>query len=434
MREEKSAAAWVALSLALGPRSARLKPLLQHFGTPEAVLAATERELLSVLPELGKGAIAALKYPKYEREVTRILDYCHRRGVQILTPDMAAYPTSLFAIPEPPAVLYCLGKLPKSGTRPFVGVVGARHTDAYGERMAYKLSFELAAAGAVVVSGLAEGIDGIAAAAAIDAGTPTVAVLGCGIDRVYPKHHTRLFSEVAEFGAVVTEYAPGTPPNAWNFPARNRIISALSEAVVVVEAGEKSGALITARYALLQGKSLFAVPGDADSPRSAGSNILLRAGAMIALTAEDILSHFRFLYRDTLDMHVPEEALQYRDVTPEKLRAHGLRAARTEPFAKMKAAEKAPSSRAKRIAEAAVPAGPVTESAQHEAPPDREAVLSSLSPKDRELYEKLPEAPFTVDHLVGIGVTAREAVAAMTLFEILALVASRPGGTYQKLM
>ncbi len=431
MGEEKRTAAWVALSLALGPRSARLKPLLQHFGTPERVLAATERELLSVLPEIGKGAIAALQYQKQEREVARILEYCYRRGVQILTPDMEAYPASLFAIPEPPAVLYCLGKLPKSGTRPFVGVVGARRADAYGERMAYKLSFELAAAGAVVVSGLAEGIDGIAAAAAIDAGTPTVAVLGCGIDRIYPKHHTRLFSEVAEFGAIVTEYAPGTPPNAWNFPARNRIISALSEAVLVVEAGEKSGSLITARYALLQGKSLFAVPGDADSPRSLGCNMLLRAGAMIALSAEDILSHFRFLYRDALDMHVPADALQFAGVTPEKLRAHGLRATRGE---KSEASESKKRARDKRGEKKEEPMSVAGDTARQEAATDSSEALSSLSPKDRDLYEKLPEAPFTVDHLVSLGVTAREAVAAMTLFEILALVASRPGGTYQKLV
>lgn len=427
MQESKHVAAWVALSLALGARSARLKPLLTHFGTPDRIFAATKEELLVALPELGAGALAALQYQKYEREVTRILDYCHRRGVQLLTPDTEAYPASLFAITEPPAVLYCLGSIPQSGTRPFIGVVGARRADAYGERMAYKLSFELSAAGAVVVSGLAEGVDGVAAAAAIDVGAPTVAVLGSGIDRIYPKHHTRLFSEVAELGAVVTEYAPGTPPNGWNFPARNRIISALSEALVVVEANERSGALITARHALLQGKSLFAVPGDADNPRAMGCNMLLRAGAMVAIGAEDILSHFRFLYRDTLDMHVPEEALQYAGVTPEKLRAHGLHPAKEE-----KPAEQATTKRPRRTRTSEKEQGLKAEGDAPTATADKQEVLCALSDREREIYLKLPDEPFTVDLLVGMGVPAREAVAAMTLFEILSLVASRPGGTYQK--
>ncbi len=430
MQESKHVAAWVALSLALGARSARLKPLLAHFGTPDRIFAATKEELSAALPGLGAGALAALQYQKHEREVARILDYCHRRGVKLLTPDTEGYPASLFAITEPPAVLYCLGSIPRSGTRPFVGVVGARRADAYGERMAYKLSFELSCAGAVVVSGLADGVDGVAAAAAIDAGAPTVAVLGSGIDRIYPKHHTRLFSEVAELGAVVTEYAPGTPPNAWNFPARNRIISALSEALVVVEAEERSGALITARYALLQGKSLFAVPGDADNPRAMGCNLLLRAGAMVALGAEDILSHFRFLYRDMLDMHVPKEALQYAGVTPEKLRAHGLRAAKGEKAAEQSATKRVRRTRKKE--DALETEGEVQEST---APAhDIREVLRSLSDREKEIYQKLPSDPFTVDLLVGMGVPAREAVAAMTLFEILALVASRPGGTYQKLV
>ncbi len=417
--------AWVALSLALGPRSTRLKPLLSHFETPERILAAEESELQSLLPDLGAGAISLLRFEKQEREVRRILSYCDKEGVSVLTPDMAAYPASLRAIAEPPAVLYCRGTLPQAGKCPFVGVVGTRSVDAYGERVTYKLSFELAAAGAVVVSGLAAGVDGIAAAAALDAGAPTVAVLGCGIDRVYPRHHTRLFSEVAEFGAVLTEFAPGTPPNAWNFPVRNRIISALSEAVVVVEAAEKSGALITARYALLQGKSLFAVPGDVDRARSAGCNLLLRAGANVALSGEDILAHFRFLYRDAVGLVLPADAMQYTDVTPEKLRAHGLRAAKNEE-SNDKATEHTREKSRKKPQEDKAGDGELT------APVFDAEALRSLSPTERAIYERLPDVPFAIDRLVGDGITARDAVAAMTLFEILGIVRAMPGGTYKK--
>lgn len=414
--------AWVALSLALGPRSRRLKPLLTHFKTPQAILAASDEALTAVLPDLGRGTLTALSYQAQAREVRRILSYCDRAGVSVLTPESDAYPASLFAIAEPPAVLYCLGKLPAMGRCPFVGVVGTREVDAYGERVTYKLSFELAAAGAVIVSGLAAGVDGIAAAAALDAGGATVAVIGCGIDRVYPRQHTRLFSEIAEFGAVISEFAPGTPPNAGNFPIRNRIISALSEAVVVVEADQTSGALITARYALLQGKELFAVPGDIDSPRSSGCNLLLRAGADIALSAEDILARFRFLYRDLKGLSVPGEALQYAGVTPEKLRAHGVslgkKRAHKDPLE-----EKLPE---KSIKDREPP---------KTAAPDTAALaetLDTLGDKERAIYGKIPDAPFVIDCLVGDGVAPGDAVAAMTLFEILGIVTAQPGGTYKK--
>lgn len=418
-------AAWVALSLALGPCSARLKPLLAHFKTPEAVLAARAEELLTVVPNLGRGALSSLSYKRQEKEVTRILSYCSKSGVTVLTPDSAAYPASLFAISAPPAVLYCLGDLKNLDRVPLVSVVGARETDAYGVRMAYKLSFEIAAAGVTVVSGLADGIDGVAAAAALDAGTPTVGVLGCGIDRVYPKHHTRLYSEVAENGLILTEYAPGTPPNGWNFPQRNRIISALSEALVVVEANERSGALITARHAILQGKPLFAVPGDADNPRSVGCNRLLRAGAMMATAGEDVLSHFRFLYREAFDMRVPDEALQYTGVSKEKLKVHGVRYPDEETASTPKKPPRPERHRRTEDKQPPMSDEPSTGAAVGEA-------LALLSEKDKAIYEALPSTPFTIDFLAAKGVAPREAVAAMTLFEIMALVRAMPGGMYQK--
>lgn len=409
--------AFVALSLALGPCSGRLVPLLSHFKTPEAILSADREEIRRVLPGIGEGALASLCFSRHAREVARILSYCERAGVSVLTPDMAAYPKSCLAIAEPPAVLYCRGKLPEMGKRPFVGMVGTRKADEYGERAAYKIAFELAAAGAVVVSGMAEGIDGISAAAAIDAGAPTVAVLGCGIDRVYPRHHTRLAAEIAEYGAVLTEYAPGTPPDGHHFPQRNRLISALSEAVVVVQGDAKSGSLITARYALLQGKSLFAVPGNIDNPKSEGCNLLLRAGARVVLSAEDVLAHFRFLYREQMAVTVPDEAMQYSAVSEEKLRAHGLRKAKENKSAARRTAreEMAEEGGVREVATAAI----------------SEAV-ASLDARQREIFSLLPDTPFTADRLVAAGIPAGEAVATMTLFEILGIVSSRPGGTYQK--
>ena len=415
--------AWVALAEALGPRSPFLKTLLGHFETPEAILEADAAAIRSVLPDVGQGILSALVHKKTEKDAIRIVAWCHRNGIRILTLDSEDYPASLREIDEPPAVLYCRGRLPLLGGRLAVGVVGARKADAYGLRVAYKLSFEMAAAGAVIVSGMAAGIDAAAAAAALNAGGETIAVLGCGIDLVYPSHHTRLAAEIAEHGAIITEYAPGTKPNGWNFPMRNRIISALSSAVLVAEAGENSGALITARYALIQGKSLFAVPGDITSPRSIGTNRLLLDGAMPALDAGEMLEHFRFLYRDAIRIERLPEAMQYSDLTAEALRRFGLRLAddaakkESEPLAWKKSVRRKKEKTEQQSLQTAQKPLPDT---------------SALTPRQKELYDMLGEGTFSVDLLTGQGVPVSEAASTLTVFEIYGLVRSLPGGMFSK--
>ena len=423
MTDFKNEVVWIALANALGPCSSRLKPLLAHFGTPEGIFNATEAELLSVLPDLGKGALAALSADRQYKTAVGIAKRCYRDGIRILTPNSEEYPSCLFEIAQPPAVLYCRGRLPVFKGVPMIGVVGKREIDAYGGSTAYKLSFELAAAGAVIVSGLALGVDGIAAAAALDAGGSTVAVLGSGIDIAYPYVHKTLYSEVAEFGTVLSEYPPGTPPHGWHFPQRNRIISALSEAVLVVQADERSGAMITARHALLQGKSLFAVPGNIDNPLSAGCNLLLRGGANIVLCVEDILSHFRFLYGGALATTLPPEAMQYAALTEEKLRAHKIPTDFLLPEAeKNEKHKRAPKKEGKREREETSKRGTAEPSVS----------LDALDPTQREIAALLPDGPFTVDALVAKGIAPRDAVAAMTMLEIYGILISRPGGIYEK--
>lgn len=418
--------AWVALAEALGPRSPFLRTLLRHFETPEAVFEADEATIRSVLPDIGQGILSALVNKKTEKEAARIVAWCHRNGVRILTLDNEAFPSPLREIDEPPAVLYCRGRMPLLDGRLAVGVVGKRKADAYGQRVAYKLSFEMAAAGTVIVSGMADGLDAIAAAAALNAGSETIAVLGCGIDIVYPPQHTRLAAEIAEHGAIVTEYAPGTKPNGWNFPMRNRIISALSSAVLVVEAGEISGAMITARYAILQGKPLFAVPGDITSPRSVGTNRLIADGAIVALDASEMLEHFRFLYRDAIRIERLPEAMQYSAITAEALRRFGLRL-----IEDTKEKESAPERREKGIhrkkkKDAAQQESPVT--VQEKPLPD----TSPLTPRQKELYDMLGDESFSVDHLTARGVPVSEAASTLTVFEIYGLVRSLPGGMFSK--
>lgn len=203
-----------------------------------------------------------------------------------------AFPALLGAIHDPPPALFLRGAAPESLLeRPAVAIVGARACSAYGRSVARTFGRELAAAGVVVVSGMARGIDGEAHRGALEAGE-TVAVLGCGVDRDYPAAHSELARRICERGLVVSEYAPGVEPAPWRFPARNRIIAGLCQATVVVEARERSGALITADFALEEGREVLAVPGEITSALSAGTNALLRLGATPATSAADVLESF----------------------------------------------------------------------------------------------------------------------------------------------
>lgn len=417
---------WIALAEILGPRSPLLKPLLQVFGTPEAIFEADEARLREALPDVGAGTVRSILSRRTAETARAIALWCHQNAVRILPFDHDEYPAVLRELDEPPALLYCRGRLPDLPTRACVGVVGPRRTDAYGEQVTYKISFELAAAGAVIVSGLADGVDGIATAAALLAGGTPVAVLGCGIDVTYPRHHARLLAECIERGAVLTEYAPGTPPNGYNFPIRNRLISALSDAVLVTQAGENSGALITARYAVLQGRPLFTVPGNIDSPLCAGSNRLLQSGAYPVLDVRDILAPLEPRYHATLSEKNLAEAVQFSAPDKERLQKLGLRLSERSAEAQVAAPEQ---EKEKKVQKAKKEQG--KEVVQQVSTTARVPDLSALTPRQRELYALLPREPFTADVLTAKGVPISEAASTLTLMEIYGLVASRPGGMFE---
>jgi DNA processing protein len=215
------------------------------------------------------------------------------RGLRFVARSDPAFPPLLGAIHDPPVGLFLRGGAPPELLgRPAAAIVGARACSPYGSQVARMLGRELAAAGLVVVSGLARGVDGEAHRGALEAGGATVGVLGCGIDRDYPAAHRELARRISQSGLVVSEYAPGVEPAPWRFPARNRIIAGLCAATVVVEAREASGALITADLALEEGREVFACPGEITSALSAGSNALLRLGATPLTSARDVLESF----------------------------------------------------------------------------------------------------------------------------------------------
>ncbi|MBE6910720.1 MAG: DNA-protecting protein DprA [Ruminococcaceae bacterium] len=279
---------WLWLSECKGlPTGMKLR-LLQHFGDPENIWYAERDDLL--LAEGMTPKLADALSDKSTAEADRILGECERLGVRILTMQDADYPVRLSNIYEPPVLLYVKGRLPLVDEEAAIAMVGTRGATPYGIATAETLAYEMAKQGALIVSGAASGIDSAAHRGALRAGGKTVAVLGCGVDVVYPRENAGLYRDIAAAGALVSEYPPGTAAVGAHFPVRNRIISGLCLATVVVEAPERSGALITARTALEQGRDVYAVPGAINAPASRGCNRLIADGAA-ALVADsgDIL-------------------------------------------------------------------------------------------------------------------------------------------------
>jgi len=264
------------------------RQLLEKFHDPEEIYLADMKAVPSQVAE-------ALQ-EKDLTEATEIYNRCIRLGVSILAYGDTAYPERLRNIEDPPMVLYCKGKLPDWQAQPVIGVVGTRKASSYGLQTAHLLGSQIAACGGLVVSGVATGIDALSMEGALDAGKSTVGVLGGGVDVVYPAKNRNLYRRTEENGCLISEYPPGSRPYPGNFLQRNRIISGLSDGVLVVEAPEISGALNTARHAFAQGRDMFAVPGNVGVESCQGSNTLLQEGAYAALSGWDVVKHYETLY------------------------------------------------------------------------------------------------------------------------------------------
>lgn len=288
-----SPALWVWLSAIKGLPQTALVPLLERFGSPTEIYSASLNEIEEVL---GSSEKADLFRNKSLAEADRILGQCATLGISVITYQDASYPDRLRNIPDPPAVLYVKGRLPAFDLYPAIAVVGTRNPSAYGLYAAKKISGELADTGVIIVSGMALGCDSAAHSGALHAGRPTVAVLGSGPDVCYPAESRLIYSDIPVHGAIVSEYPPGTAPTKFSFPRRNRIISGLSNGVLVAEAPERSGALITAELALNQGRDIYAVPGNIDNPASSGGNRLIKQGAKLVTSAADILEDLIPIY------------------------------------------------------------------------------------------------------------------------------------------
>jgi len=396
---------WLWLTTREGVGHGAAFRLLEHFGTPEgAYFADPEEYKLAGLTDKGLNSMQ----DKSLNEAEHILGECERLGVRILTIQDAEYPERLRQIDDPPCVLYVKGRLFAFDEELAVAVVGAREPTPYGVDMAGKLGLDLARRGALVVSGIAQGLDSAALKGALAGGGRVVSVLGNGVDVVYPPSNRELYADVAAAGALISEYPPETAVDGRHFPVRNRIISGLSLGVVAVEAAEHSGTLITARLALEQNREVFAFPGPANAPMSRGTNRLIQKGeAKLILSADDVLEEFSLLY-------------------PHKLRAaeplsQAEESARLEQIPRPEAAEKT------------------------EQPPKREVDKGKkrayitlkdgsgeFTDDERDILLALGERTLRPDDLVeATQIPARRVLSALTMLQLRGHVEERPGKRFE---
>ena len=382
---------WLWLTELPGLTNQTRLALLRHFPTPEDVYYADPEEVL--LTEGITREQAKLLEDKDCSGADRILADCQQLDLDLLTIQDAGYPNRLRNIYDPPCLLYVRGRLPAFDDEASIAVVGTRDCTPYGVSCAEKLGYGLAAGGAVVVSGLARGVDSAALRGALRAGGTVTAVLGNGLDVIYPPENQYLYEDVAAAGALISEYPPGTPPEAKHFPVRNRIMSGLCLGTLVVEAPARSGALITAGTALEQGRDVFAVPGPIDAPASVGCNRLIRDGAGLVSDAWDILG-------------------EYEPRFPDKLRREGAR--ETPAVLGYQARQK-------------------TE--PKPVPPSVSLSHNDYSLTDDQicLLRALTEEPMLVDDLIELtDIPTRRVLSALTVLEIEHLVTQHSGKRYAR--
>ncbi len=416
---------WIWLSEKCGVDSKQFGKLIEKIESPFDIYRLEDSEIEQI-----EGISNSLKAGLCQKNLDasyNILKYCNKNRVDIISYGDSRYPQRLKDLEAPPILLYCKGKLPDFNSEPrlCIGIVGTRKMSEYGQQSAYKISYELASAGVCTVSGMALGIDAISECATLAAGGTAVAVLGCGIDTVYPKQHKKLMEAIAENGAVITEYPPKEPPHGYNFPKRNRIISGLSNGVFIVEASVGSGALITARSAIAQGREVFALPGKISDQNSEGPNVLIKDGAHTALDAWDILCEYEFLYGDTIKHEALGKNKNVLENMDKMLRKYGLDYAVAKSNEQRPLEQRADVEKRKNTdTEKKIPQDKKTKD-------NSEAVLALLDETTRQVFELLPiDKPISCEELSQSGKGISEIVTALTMLEIQGLAEALPGGLY----
>ncbi len=392
------------LSLVLGYGNSAVKEIYKAFGSSVGFFdyCKGRKEIVAPLTPTQKSRIHKIA----SDDIYRILEKCQKEGIYTVGYDDERYPERLKEIPNPPTLIYVKGELPDMDEECAVTIVGPRKVSDYGSKAAFSLSRRLAAAGVLIISGGAVGADEFAHKGALSVEMPTVAVLGCGIDNDYPKENKPLRERIAKCGALISEYPPEYPALKTNYPQRNRILSALSCGTVVIEAGGKSGALITASYAAEQGRDVFVIPGSPSLPEYEGSNKLIKDGANPLLSAADILEVYYPIFKSKLDL---QKAADISNGGQEFIKE-----TRTE--------RQKPSSLKKE-----------TKEETKEAVLDEET-LSMLTDSARKIILSPIKAEFTVDDAVTLSnQSAGDTLSALTELEIFGLIKTLPGARYKKI-
>ena len=405
---------WIWFSTRPGLSDRGRAAVLQHFHDAEDIYYA-DPEAIACVEGLSAEACESLA-EKDLKAAEEILSQCAKKDIHILTYQDAAYPARLKAISDPPVVLYYKGTLPELDALPVIAVVGTRKASAYGMTTAKRMGYQIATCGGVVLSGAADGIDSMAMRGALSAGGTVVAVLGCGADVVYPRSNRSLYADTQANGCLLTEFPPGTEPYSWNFPKRNRLISGLSCGVLVVEAPEKSGALITVRQAAEQGRDVFVVPGNIDVDTCKGSNALMRDGGIPISSGWDVLSEYEALFPGKIQdrckpgrqVAYPDEVAKAQEETERNLPKVAQKPA---VLAKTKANKK------KEI-----------DNGQVRPYIDAEDKRPALSQREEALVALLREGVTLVDDLIArSGEPAGAVLADLTMLEVKGIVTRLPG-------
>jgi DNA processing protein len=403
---------WIWLGSAAGVSPAAALALLRRFGSPERVYAA-DRAQYDRVDELRKQELRGLEDKNLDPS-EKALEKCAKMGCSVMTIQDAGYPERLKNIYDPPIVLYIRGELPDIDEEAVFAIVGTRKCTDYGLREAGRVAYDVTRRGMLVTTGLARGVDSSAARGALRAGGRVVGVIGSGLDVVYPRNNEKLFDAVAASGAIISEYPPGSEAAPWHFPARNRIISGISVGVAVIEAPERSGALITASCALEQGREVFAMPGNVDAAACAGSNALLRDGAIPLISAADVAAEYlqRFpdkILPDLSDKKAPERVKRRPDAAP------GRRA----PIDRESGSENAQNAPETKKA--------VDNPAKIEYI-DINAPGLELSDTERRVAEAVAPGGVHIDAIIAAGsLSAPETLAALTMLEIKGVVTQSRG-------
>lgn len=400
---------WIWLATRKHVSDGRKMELLEHFSDPEQIYFSAKRDFEAM--ELTSGELESLQDKNLD-DARKILDDCAGLGIHVMTIHDGIYPKRLKNIPDPPVVLYYKGRMPVLDDMPTIGVVGTRKASLYGLNAAKKMGYQIAACGGVLVSGLAEGIDALAMQGALTAGGTVVGILGCGCEQIYPKCNRALFGDTEHHGCIISPFPPGTPPRGFHFPIRNRLISGISDGVLVVEAPDRSGALITANHAAEQGRDVFVVPGNIDVPSAVGSNALLRDGGISVSSGWDVVSEYQSRYPGKITKNTGGAVL--RPVSAEAVEATAQVAQKVKKVAG-KPAEKQ-TDRKK-----------VIDKRENEPYIDF-TKISGLTEQERKLLTLLEAGPAVVDELMARSELNPAVVnSSLTMLEIKGFIRRLPG-------